>query len=74
MGGSCGTHGTGNEDTALAAKHEGKRRLGRPRCRWDDNSKAALIKILGEFRLHVCKSACGKSRALVNTVFSFRIS
>jgi hypothetical protein len=37
MGGSCITHGRDeNAYNILVGKPEGKRRLGRPGCRWED--------------------------------------
>ena len=40
MGGVCSTYG-GEERVyrVLVGKPEGKRPLGRPRCRWEDNIK-----------------------------------
>jgi hypothetical protein len=29
----------------LVGKHEGKRQLGRPRCRWEDNTEMDLQKV-----------------------------
>jgi len=40
MGGACGAYGGGERvHTVLVGKPEGKRPLGRPRCRWEDNIK-----------------------------------
>lgn len=54
MGEVCGTQGRRYADTVLARKHEGTRRLGRPRGRWVDNFKMALVVLLGDIGLHVC--------------------
>ena len=58
----------------LVRKHEGKRPLGRPRHRWDDNIKMDLQDVGG---------GCGdwmelfqdrdRWRAFVNTVMNFRV-
>jgi hypothetical protein len=58
----------------LVGKSEGKRPLGRPRCKWEDNIKMDLQDVRG---------GCGdwlevvqdreRWRALVNTVMNFRV-
>jgi hypothetical protein len=42
---ACNTH-RGNRNTyrVLVGKPEGKRPLGRPRCRWEDNIKMHLAR------------------------------
>jgi hypothetical protein len=46
MGRACSTNGTKkNAYRTLVGKLEGKRLLGRPRCRWVDNIKMDLIEI-----------------------------
>jgi hypothetical protein len=60
MGETCGTQGRGYADMALARKHEGTSWLGRPRGRWVDNIKMALVILLGDFGLHVCNSGRGQ--------------
>jgi hypothetical protein len=42
VGGTCGTHEGGER---LVGKPEGKRPLGRPRRRWEDNIKLDLREI-----------------------------
>jgi hypothetical protein len=43
MGGTCRTNGEkGNACRLLMGKPEGKRPLGRPRCRWVDNIRMDL--------------------------------
>jgi hypothetical protein len=40
MGWTCGTHVEGRcAYRVLVGRPEGKRSLGRPRCRWEDNIK-----------------------------------
>jgi hypothetical protein len=48
MGEVCSTQRRGYADTALARKHEGIVRLGRPSGRWADNIKMALVILLGD--------------------------
>ena len=58
----------------LVGKHEGKRPLGRPRCKWEDNIKMDLQEVGG---------GCGdwmelaqdtdRWRALVNTVMNLGV-
>jgi hypothetical protein len=46
VGGTCGTHGGGRGVyRVLVGKPEGKRPMGRPRCRWEDNVKMVLREI-----------------------------
>jgi hypothetical protein len=46
MGGACGTYGGRiGVYRVLVGKPERKRSLGRPRCRWEDNSKVDLEKM-----------------------------
>ena len=45
MGGACGAHGGG--ERVLVGKPEGKRTLGRPRRRWEDNIKMNLQEVGG---------------------------
>ena len=42
MGGACGTYGGRGVYKVLVGKPEGKRPLGRPRRRWEDNIKMDL--------------------------------
>ena len=69
MGGACGAYGEGRDvHRVLVGKSEGKRPLGRPRRRWEDNIKMDLQEVEG---------GCGdwmelaqdkdRLRALVNT-------
>ena len=45
MGGSCGTYGRRGVGRVLVGKPEGKRPLGRPRRRWEDNIKIDLQEV-----------------------------
>ena len=75
MGGACGAYGGGERCAqVLVRKPEGKRPLGRPRRRWEDNIKMDLQEV-GE--------GCGdwmelaqdrdRWRALVSTVRNLRV-
>jgi hypothetical protein len=75
VGGTCGTNG-GEEERyrLLVGKPEGKRPIGRPRCRWIDNIKMDLLEIgvsvvdwigLAQDRY--------RRRALVNAVMNLRV-
>ena len=74
MGGACGTYGGRSVHKGLVGKREGKRPLGRPRRRWEDNIKMDLQEV---------ESGCGdwmelaqdrdRCRALVSTVMNFRV-
>ena len=44
MGGACSTFGEAVY-RVLVGKSEGKRPLGRPRCRWEDNIKMGLQEV-----------------------------
>ena len=58
----------------LAGKPEGRRTLGRPRRRWEDNIKMDLREVgcegMGWIELAQDR---GRWRALVNTVMNFRV-
>ena len=45
MGGTCGTYGGRGVHKVLVGKPEGKRSLGRPRRRWEDNIKVTLEEV-----------------------------
>ena len=50
MGGACGAYGEGRGvHRVLFGKSEGKRPLGRPRHRWEDNIKMDLQEVGGSF-------------------------
>ena len=75
MGGACGTYG-GRERCAhgFGGEPEGKRSLGRPRLRWEDNIKMDL-----EEEGRGCGDWMGLAqdrdrwRALVSTEMNFRV-
>jgi len=48
MGGACGAYGEGVH-RVLVGRPEGKRALGRPRRRWEDNIKMNLQEVGGGF-------------------------
>jgi hypothetical protein len=58
----------------LVGKPEGKRPLGRPRCGWVDNIRMDLVEVgwgdVGWICLAVDRD---RWRALVNSVFNFRV-
>jgi hypothetical protein len=50
MGSACSAYGEKRGVyRVLVRKPEGKRQLGRPRCRWEDNIKMDLQKVGCEF-------------------------
>ena len=76
MGGACGAHGRGEDvHRVMVGKPEGKRPLGRPRHKWEDNIKLDLREVGG---------GCGDwmelaqdreiLRAHVNTVRNFQVT
>jgi hypothetical protein len=58
----------------LVGKSEGRRPLGRPRCRWEDNIKMDLREIgFGDVDwIHLAQDR-DRWRALVNTVINLRV-
>ena len=53
---------------------EGKRLLGRPRCRWDDNIKMDLQEVgCGDMDWMELAQDRERWRALVNAVMNFRV-
>jgi hypothetical protein len=57
----------------LVGKPEGKRPMGRPRCRWEDNIKMDLQQVGGCFGDWVeLAQGRGRWRALVSAVMNFR--
>ena len=47
MGGACGAYGGGVVHRVLVGKPEGRRPLGKPRRRWEDNIKMDLQEVGG---------------------------
>jgi hypothetical protein len=71
MGGACGAYGEERGvHRVLVAKPEGKRPLGRPRRRWEDN-----IQEVGGGRVDWMELGQDRDgwRALVSTVKNFRV-
>jgi hypothetical protein len=73
VGGTCGTHG-GGVYRVLVGKPEGKRPLGRPRRRWEDDIKMELkeIGIDGAKWIQLVQDRI-QWRACVNTVMNLRV-
>ena len=57
----------------LVGKSEGKRPLGRPRCRWEDNIKMDLREVGKGGDWMELDQDRDRWRALVNTVMNFRV-
>jgi len=57
----------------LVGKLEGKRPLGRPRCRWEDNIKMDLWEVGGGGDWMELAQDRDRWRALVNMVINFRV-
>ena len=57
----------------LVGKPEGKRPLGRPRSRWEDNIKMDLWEVGGGGDWMELAQDRGRLCALVNTVMNFRV-
>jgi hypothetical protein len=66
---------TRNAYRILVAKSEGKRPLGRPRCRWVDNIKMDLSEIGwdGMDWIYLAQDRGQWRRALVSTVMNLRV-
>jgi hypothetical protein len=73
VGGACSTGG-GGEYRVLLGKSEGKRSLGRPRPRWEDNNQIDLPEV-GWGGMDWIERARDRDRwrALVNAVMNLRI-
>jgi hypothetical protein len=75
VGWTCGTHGGGRGIyRVLIGRPEGKRPLGRPRRRWEDNVKMDL-KEIGIDEANWIRLAQDRVqwRAFVNTVMNLRV-
>jgi hypothetical protein len=61
-------------DNILVGRPEGKRPLGRPRCRWEDNIKMDLREIgFGDVYWIYWAQDRDRWRALVKTVMNLRV-
>jgi hypothetical protein len=73
MGGACSKYGRRGLYRVLMGKPEGKRPLGRPRRRWDDNIKMDLQEMrCGGVDLIELAQDRDRWRALVNAVMNLR--
>jgi hypothetical protein len=76
MGRACGAHGGGEGCIyiILVGRPEGRRPLGRPRRRWEDNIKTDLREIgFGDVDwIHLAQDT-DRWRALVNTIMNLRV-
>jgi len=75
MGGACRSYGERRGVyRVLIGKPEGKRPLGRPRCRWEDNIKMDLQEV-GCGGMNWIELAQDRDRwqALVNAVMNFQV-
>jgi hypothetical protein len=75
MGGSCSTNGEKrNAYRLLVGKPEGKRPLGRPRCRWVDNIRMDLGAVgWGDVDWIDLAQDRNRWRALVNSVLNLQV-
>jgi len=73
MGGACGAYGGGERCALEVGKPEGKRPLGRPRCRWEDNIKMDLREVGGGGDWMELAEDRDRWWALVNTLMNFRV-
>ena len=74
MGGTCGGHGGGvGVYRVLVGKSEGKRPLGRPRRRWEENIRIDLQEVGGGGDWMELVQDRDRWRALVDTVMNLRV-
>jgi hypothetical protein len=74
MNSACSTHGEKrNAYKTLVGKPEGKRPLGRPRRRWEDNIRIDQREIWGGMGWIYLAQNRDQWKALVNTVMNLRV-
>jgi hypothetical protein len=74
MGGPCSTNGEDERVYVIVRKPEGKRPLGRPRCKWVDNIRMDLREIgWGDVDWIGLAKDRNRWRALVNSVLNLRV-
>jgi hypothetical protein len=75
MGGACGAHGeVRGAYSSLVGRPEGRRPLGRPRRRWEDNIKTDLREIgFADVDWIQWVQDRDRWRAVVNTVMNLRV-
>ena len=72
--GACGTYGEGRGvHRVLVGKPEGKRPLGRPKCRWEDNIKMDLQEVGGGGDWMELAQDRDMWQALVNKVMNLQV-
>jgi predicted small integral membrane protein len=76
MGGACSTKGKKRKVyRLLVGKQEGRRPVGRPRCRWLDNIRMGLVEAgWGDVDWIGLVQDRDRWRALVNSVLNLRVS
>jgi len=76
MGGACSAYGGWKRRIqGFGGKPEGKRPLGRPRLRWEDNIKMDIQEVeCGGMDLFGLVQHRDRCRALVNAVMNLRVS
>jgi len=76
MGGACSAYGAGERGyRVLMGKPEGKRPLGKPRYRWEDNIKMDLQEVgCGGMDWIDLAHDRDRKRALVSTVMNLGVS
>jgi hypothetical protein len=74
MGGACSAIGRGDVYRVLVGKPEGKRPLGRPTHRWEDNIVMDLQEVgCGSMDWIRLAQDRNRWRAIVNAVMNFRV-